>query len=73
MAAAPAATGSSSGGGGSPLDALTSPLRGAFRDLAELLEDPKPPADELFRKQRPMYEVREYDANGFRVPGSALR
>jgi len=51
-----------------PLDAFVAPLRGSLRDLAELLEDPRPPAAELFSKQRPMYEVREYDANGFRVP-----
>jgi len=41
------------------------PLRNTVRDLAELLEDPRPPADELFGRQRPMSEVREFDANGF--------
>ena len=42
-----------------------------LRDVSELLEDPKPPAERLFARQRPMYEVREFDSNGFRK--SALR
>ena len=58
-----------------PLDAImgpviSSPIGKTFRDVAEILEDPKPPADAMFSKQRPMYEVREYDADGFRVPMS---
>ena len=37
-------------------------------DAAEILEDPRPASRELFGKQRQMSEVREFDANGFRVP-----
>ena len=62
---------SSCGPVNTPLGVLTR-LGGPFRDIAELLEDPKPPADELFGKQKPMYQVREYDANGYRVPGAGL-
>ena len=36
----------------------------------ELLEDPKPPADAMFARQRPMTEVREFDANGYRLRSS---
>ena len=49
-------------------ESLTSPVVTAVRDVAEILEDPRPPAEKLFARQRPMYEVREYDANGYRVP-----
>jgi len=55
--------------------APAAPLGGSnvLRDIAELLEDPKPPAEKLFARQRPMYEVREYDANGYRVPTSGYQ
>mmetsp|Transcript_75335 Transcript_75335/g.149549 ORF Transcript_75335/g.149549 Transcript_75335/m.149549 type:complete len:503 (-) Transcript_75335:310-1818(-) len=57
---------------GSPsmLDSLASPLVTAARDVAELLEDPHPPATALFSRQRPMSEVREYDANGYKQPSA---
>lgn len=59
-----------SGGGGSSSDATTSGpfsgIRAAVRDVTELLEDPKPPADAMFARQKPMSEVREFDANGYR-------
>jgi hypothetical protein len=42
-----------------------------LRDVTELLEDPKPPAERLFARQRTMTEVREFDSNGYRR--SALR
>lgn len=48
-------------------------LRNTVRDLTELLEDPRPYGDDLFSRQRPMTEVREYDANGFRTPGLGAR
>ena len=48
-------------------------LRQTVRDVAELVEDPKPPAEKLFARQRPMYLVREYDSNGYRLPSSELR
>jgi len=51
-----------------PAADLFSPVRSALRDVAEIFEDPKPAADALFARQRFMSEVREYDANGFRVP-----
>jgi len=57
-----------SSGSPSMLDSLTAPLLTAARDIAELLEDPHPPATKLFARQRPMSEVREYDANGFKLP-----
>jgi len=41
-----------------------------LRDILELLEDPKPPADAMFARQRPMTEVREFDANGYRLRSS---
>jgi len=47
-----------------PLEALVMPVRNAWRDVVELLEDPKPYGDELFSRQRPMSEVREYDLDG---------
>ena len=49
-----------------------SAVRGVVRDVAELLEDPRPPARDLFSRQRMMYEVREYDPNGYRVSPYAL-
>jgi len=57
-----------SSGSPSMLESLAAPLITAARDIAELLEDPHPPATELFSRQRPMSEVREYDMNGYRVP-----
>ena len=42
-------------------------LKNTVRDVVELLEDPKPYGVELFARQRPMTEVREFDANGFRT------
>ena len=50
-----------------------SPLRQAQVDLIELFEDPRPSGRALFAGQRQMYEVREYDANGYRVAASALK
>ena len=41
-------------------------------DVQELLEDPKPFGEAIFAKQRPMSQVREYDANGYRVPTGSL-
>jgi len=69
QAAKPAASAASSG----PFDSLTRPMRTAVRDIIELLEDPKPPAEAMFARQRMMYEVREYDANGFRRPTAEIR
>jgi hypothetical protein len=57
----------------SAASAAPGPLRMTLRDVAELVEDPKPPAEKLFARQRPMYLVREFDANGYRVPSSGLR
>ena len=45
---------------------------GWLHDVQELLEDPKPPAERLFARQRPLYDVREFDANGYRVASSSL-
>ena len=39
-------------------------------DASEYLEDPAPSARAIFGKQKQMYQVREFDANGFRVPSS---
>ena len=58
----------SSSSSSSPASSLLSVAPGWLRDVVELLEDPKPPADALFARQRPMYQVREYDANGYRLP-----
>jgi hypothetical protein len=52
------------------VDGMLAPLRTAYRDVAELLEDPRPKANSLFARQRIMSQVREYDANGFRVPSA---
>jgi len=67
-APAPAPSSSAAAGGGG----VFSSMRATFRDLEELLEDPKPAGEAIFAKQRPMSEVREYDANGFRVPSAGL-
>ena len=53
--------------------AAVSPLREAANDLREFFEDPRPPAKALYDKQRKMREVREYDANGYRLPSSEYR
>ncbi|KAL3929418.1 MAG: hypothetical protein SGPRY_001969 [Prymnesium sp.] len=53
---------------GSPLDVLPASIRKVAVDAIEYLEDPKPFGEEMFGKQVKMSEVREYDANGFRVP-----
>jgi len=50
------------------LDGVLQPLRTAARDVEELFEDPKPAGEAIFKKQRQMSQVREYDANGYRVP-----
>jgi len=55
-----------------PLTVLTAPLRNTVRDITELLEDPKPFGDELFGRQRPMTEVREFDVNGYRQRAGVL-
>jgi len=57
----------------SPLAALLAPARRTVNDITELLENPKPFGDDLFARQRPMTEVREYDSNGFRTPGLGAR
>ena len=44
--------------------------RRALIDLSEYIEDPKPSAAALFGKQKQMYQVREYDPEGHRVPAS---
>ena len=46
---------------------------GTVVHLTELLEDPKPYGEEVFSHQRPMTDVREYDANGFRTAGLGAR
>jgi len=43
------------------------------RDVKELFEDPRPYGRELTRRQRHMYEIREYDINGFRRPMEEYR
>ena len=48
-------------------------VRQALIDASEYLEDPNPFARELFGKQRQMAQVKEYDANGYRVPSSGER
>mmetsp|Transcript_28797 Transcript_28797/g.73938 ORF Transcript_28797/g.73938 Transcript_28797/m.73938 type:complete len:450 (+) Transcript_28797:780-2129(+) len=48
------------------------PMRSSLRDIRELLEDPKPFGEAIFAKQRHMYDVREYDANGYRLPSANL-
>ena len=45
-----------------------SSVRRALIDLSEYIEDPKPSAAALFGKQKQMYQVREYDPEGRRVP-----
>jgi len=45
-------------------------LRKMWLDASEYLEDPAPAGRAMFRKQKLMYQVREYDAKGFRVPSS---
>ncbi|KAL1503451.1 hypothetical protein AB1Y20_011938 [Prymnesium parvum] len=52
----------------SPLDALPAPIKKLTVDAMEYLEDPAPFGQQLFGKQRQMYEVQEFDENGFRVP-----
>uniref|UniRef100_A0A7S3APN8 VDE lipocalin domain-containing protein n=1 Tax=Haptolina ericina TaxID=156174 RepID=A0A7S3APN8_9EUKA len=54
--------------GRSALDILPPSLRRVVVDAAEYLEDPRPASVELFGKQRQMVQVREFDANGYRVP-----
>jgi len=60
-------------GARSPLEALPASVRQMAIDVSEYLEDPKPYGRELFGKQRLMYEVREFDANGYRVPLQSIR
>ena len=69
VSAAPVAAAQSEG----PFASLSKPLRNTVRDLTELLEDPKPYGEEVFSHQRPMTDVREYDANGFRTAGLGAR
>ena len=64
---------SAGAGSDGPLASLFQPMVKPFLDLSELLEDPKPYGDDLFSRQRPMTEVREYDANGFRTAGLGAR
>jgi len=42
-----------------------------FKDVAEMLEDPRPAGKALQARQRPMTELREYDANGYRKPSAS--
>jgi hypothetical protein len=46
-------------------------LQTSLRDLREMLEDPRPAAQAIFNHQKPMSEVHEFDARGFRVPTAA--
>jgi len=69
----PAAAAAASGGARSPLEALPASVRQMAIDVSEYLEDPKPYGREIFGKQRQMYEVREFDANGYRVPLQNIR
>lgn len=58
------------------LDTLPESLREpakVWRDVAELIEDPSPAGKKLQSRQRLMTEVREYDANGYRVPSSVYQ
>jgi len=47
-----------------------SPLRQSLRDVQELLEDPRPFGREIFSRQRPMKEIREFDFSGNRLPSA---
>ena len=47
-----------------------SPLRQSLRDVAELLEDPRPFGRDIFSRQRPMKEIREFDFSGNRLPSA---
>jgi len=53
--------------------AAVSPLRAAVTDLREFFEDPRPPAQALYDRQRKMSSVREYDSNGYRLPSKDYR
>ena len=48
--------------------ALVNSVQQALRDVQEYTEDPRPFARELFAKQKTMAQIKEFDANGFRVP-----
>ena len=60
-----------------PLEAAAAPqkrlpgplggLQSAITDLQEYTEDPRPFARELFAKQKTMAQIKEFDADGFRV------
>mmetsp|Transcript_105553 Transcript_105553/g.183556 ORF Transcript_105553/g.183556 Transcript_105553/m.183556 type:complete len:512 (-) Transcript_105553:38-1573(-) len=52
------------------LESNLAPLRRLEVDVREYLEDPHPPAEMLFRKQRKMSELLQFDGNGYRVPTS---
>jgi len=51
-----------------PYDLLPRSLRQAAVDVAEYLEDPRPAAEAMFGGRRQMYQVREFDVDGYRVP-----
>ena len=70
----PVAFASAGGAGGkSAGESLPASMQRLVVDVTEYLEDPKPFGRELFGKQRQMYEVREFDANGYRVPLQSIR
>ena len=50
-----------------------SPLRQSLRDVQELLEDPRPFGADIFSRQRPMKEVREFDFEGNRLPSAEFQ
>jgi len=52
---------------------LPTSVRQLAVDVSEYLEDPKPYGNMIFGKQRQMYQVREFDANGYRLPLQSIR
>jgi len=65
------------GAGAAPSDSLLQKLPASLRkmavDVSEYLEDPTPAGRAIFGNQRQMYQVREFDANGYRVPLESIR
>jgi hypothetical protein len=50
--------------------AMPSGLQKMIIDATEYIEDPAPSAKAIFGKQKQMSQIREYDAQGYRVPST---
>ena len=51
--------------------AMPSGFQKMLIDATEYIEDPAPSAKAIFGKQKRMSQIREYDAQGYRVPSTA--